>query len=160
MNNCDNSSIFFPATNITVESAAYLTADSGGYAPGSGEGAGIGHATGSSGGSHGGTGGQGSSATYTGQAYDSVHTPRFFGSGGGTDRTVTTGYGGGAIYIEATNYIEVDGTIRANGQTASETGVGGGAGGSVYLSAKDFLGMSSYHMSLVMRKLSSGVATS
>ena len=135
---------FSPATNITVDSEAYLTADSGGHAPGVGVGAGIGHATGSSGGSHGGTGGEGSSADHTGQAYDSVHTPRLFGSGGGTDRTVSTGYGGGAIYIEATNQIEVDGTIRANGQTTSDTGVGGGAGGSVYLSAKHFLGMLSY----------------
>ena len=104
-------------------------------------GAGIGHATGSSGGSHGGTGGEGSSADHAGQAYDSVHTPRLLGSGGGTDRTVNTGYGGGAIYIEATNQIEVDGTIRANGQTATDTGIGGGAGGSVFLSARHFLGM-------------------
>ena len=131
----------FAATNITVESEAYLTANSGGYAPGSGPGAGLGHDTGSSGGSHGGTGGQGSSATYAGQAYDSVHTPRIFGSGGGTNRTVSTGYGGGAIYMQASNYIEIDGTVRANGGTASEIGVGGGAGGSVFLEAQDFLGM-------------------
>ena len=130
----------FAATNITVEAEAYLTANSGGYAPGAGPGAGLGHDTGSSGGSHGGTGGQGSSASYAGQAYDSVHTPRIFGSGGGTNRTVTTGYGGGAIYMMATNYIEIDGTVRANGGTASENGVGGGAGGSVFLEAQDFLG--------------------
>ena len=131
---------YIAATNITIESEAYLTADSGGYGPGNGEGAGIGHATGSSGGSHGGTGGRGSSSTYAGQAYDSVHTPRLYGSGGGTDRPVTTGYGGGVIYMKATNYIEIDGTVRVNGGSASETGVGGGSGGSVYLEAEDFLG--------------------
>ena len=112
-----------------------------------GAGPGIGHATGSSGGSHGGTGGQGSSATYAGQAYDSVHTPRQYGSGGGTDRTVSTGYGGGVIFMKATNYIEIDGTVQANGGTASEDGVGGGAGGSIFLEAEDFLGIyASYQM--------------
>ena len=43
--------------------------------------------------------------------------------------------------MQASNYIEIDGTVRANGGTASEIGVGGGAGGSVFLEAQDFLGI-------------------
>ena len=132
--------ITFSATNITIESEGLLSAESGGYAPGVGIGAGIGHATGSSGGSHGGTGGRGSSTTYAGLSYDRVQRPRQFGSGGGTVGSVSSGFGGGAIFLNATKYIEIDGTVQANGGTASDTGVGGGAGGSVILETKDFLG--------------------
>ena len=42
--------------------------------------------------------------------------------------------------MKATNYIEIDGNVRANGGSASDTGVGGGSGGSVYLEAEAFLG--------------------
>ena len=131
---------YFSATNITIDTEGLLSADSGGHAPGVGIGAGIGHATGSSGGSHGGTGGRGSSTTYAGLSYDRVQRPRQFGSGGGVVGSASSGFGGGAIFMNATNYIEIDGTVQANGGTASESGVGGGAGGSILLETEDFLG--------------------
>ena len=131
---------FFLAVNITIESEGLLTAEAGGYAPGKGIGPGIGHEQGSSGGSHGGTGGRGSSTTYAEPAYDSVHWPRQFGSGGGTVDAVSAGFGGGAIFLRASNFIEVDGEVQADGETAVDTAVGGGAGGSITLETKDFFG--------------------
>ena len=130
----------FTATNITIDTEGLLTAEAGGYAPGKGPGQGIGHDTGSSGGSHGGTGGRGSSTTYAGLAYDSIRRPRQLGSGGGTTRSVTNGYGGGAIFLKASKYVEIDGELQANGGTGSDTAAGGGAGGSIVIETQDFLG--------------------
>ena len=128
------------ATNITIDTEGLLTAESGGYAPGKGPGQGIGHDTGSSGGSHGGTGGRGSSTTYAGLAYDSIRRPRQLGSGGGTTRSVTNGYGGGAIFLKTSKYVEIDGELQANGGTGSDTAAGGGSGGSIVIETQDFLG--------------------
>ena len=132
--------IYLTATNITIDTEGLLTAESGGYAPGKGPGQGIGHDTGSSGGSHGGTGGRGSSTTYAGLAYDSIRRPRRLGSGGGTTRSVTNGFGGGAIFLKASKYVEIDGELQANGGTGSDTAAGGGAGGSIVIETEDFLG--------------------
>ncbi len=50
------------------------------------------------------------------------------GSGGGT-----AGSGGGAIAIEATGLVTVNGTISANGGNGSAGSAGGGSGGSVHI---------------------------
>lgn len=125
-----------------MESEGILSASKGGYLPGGGDGAGIGSADGSSGGSHGGLGGQGSStaANYSGLAHGSVHNPTAYGSGGGTDGSATLGRGGGVLELIATGYIEIDGEIRADGEDATETATGGGAGGSIYMSSSTFSG--------------------
>ncbi len=50
------------------------------------------------------------------------------GSGGGT-----AGSGGGAIAIEATGLVTVNGTISANGGNGSAGSAGGGSGGTLYI---------------------------
>ena len=144
-----NNVLLFIAINITVESEGILSASEGGYLPGGGIGAGIGSTDGSSGGSHGGLGGEGSAVAYSGLAHGSVHYPTAYGSGGGTDGTATLGRGGGVLELIATGYIEVDGEVRADGEDATESGTGGGAGGSIYMSSKTFAGISHTHCTLV-----------
>lgn len=130
------------AINITIESEGILSASTGGYLPGGGDGAGIGSSDGSSGGSHGGLGGQGSglTAAYAGLAHGSVHRPSAYGSGGGTSGGATVGRGGGVLELIAAGYIEVDGELRADGEDATETATGGGAGGSIYMESSTFSG--------------------
>ncbi|WAR26294.1 hypothetical protein MAR_011998 [Mya arenaria] len=128
------------AINITVESEGILSASSGGFLPGGGDGAGVGSADGSSGGSHGGLGGMGSDTAYAGLAHGSTHTPKAYGSGGGTAESATIGRGGGVLEMVATGFTEVDGTIRADGEDATGKATGGGAGGSVYLRTGHYAG--------------------
>ena len=126
--------------NITIESEGILGVSEKGYAAGSGVGAGIGHSKGSSGGSHGGVGGMGIGTSYAGLAHDSTHKPIAYGSGGGTTGTVSSGRGGGILSLVASGYVEIDGEMLADGQDASSTAVGGGAGGSIFLQAATFSG--------------------
>ena len=100
---------------------------------------------GASGGGYGGAGGTGSGTTYADNSYGVQNQPLLAGSGGGSsgDRDAG-GYGGGVVWIEATNgLILVNGTISANGQfnysTSNQRG-GGGSGGGVYLACKTFDG--------------------
>ncbi|KAH3816413.1 hypothetical protein DPMN_117929 [Dreissena polymorpha] len=137
------SCIFFSnaAINITVESEGILSASNGGFLPGGGVGAGIGNVKGSSGGSHGGMGGHGTGTNSSGWAHDSTLKPTAYGSGGGSDGTGTVGRGGGVLELKASGFVEVDGTISADGEAATEKGIGGGAGGSIYVEAGHFAGM-------------------
>ncbi|KAL4226615.1 hypothetical protein ACF0H5_014598 [Mactra antiquata] len=129
------------AINITVESGGILSASNGGYLANGGPSAGIASLTGSSGGSHGGLGGTGSNTSHAALAYGSVDLPLDYGSGGGViGVTDNGGRGGGILSLVATGYMEVDGEIRADGEEATETGAGGGAGGSVYIQAGTFSG--------------------
>jgi hypothetical protein len=73
-------------------------------------------------------------------AYGSVIFPEDYGSGGGVTWSAETGHGGGVLHLTASGYIEVDGEIKADGEDASEDGVGGGAGGSVWMKADSFSG--------------------
>lgn len=130
------------AVNITVESEGVLSASSGGYKANGGDGAGLASITGSSGGSHGGLGGSGSDSSYARLAYGSVRLPNDYGSGGGAVGESNSGCGGGILSLIASGYIEVDGEITADGEDASETGAGGGAGGSIYMEANTFSGWS------------------
>lgn len=132
--------LFSIAVNITIESEGILSVSHGGYEAGGGVGAGIGHSRGSSGASHGGVGGKGSGTAYATLAHDSVHRPTDYGSGGGNVSKATTGHGGGVLDLVASGYVEIDGVLTADGQDASETAVGGGSGGSIFLKAGVFSG--------------------
>jgi hypothetical protein len=97
-----------------------------GYGPGAGGARG--------GGGHGGRGGYSTG----GNEYDEVDAPIAPGSSGGPEHATTQGYsgnGGGAVRIDASGHLVLNGTIRANGGNATVYGGNaGGAGGSVFVS--------------------------
>jgi hypothetical protein len=146
------------AVNITVDTDGIVSTDGRGWRAGQAPRSGIGqikHRLGSAGASHGGLGGRGGHVAYAGLAYGSVHRPVHYGSGGGvgTGITDTGGQGGGIIRMQASQVMEVDGRVSADGATANTPGVGGGAGGSVWLMAAHFLG-NNLNTSDLYRKLS------
>lgn len=105
-----------------------------GYGPGKGLGGYYG-----SGAAHGGAGGW-----YPGSGnsveYDAAEAPLLPGSGGGGGcSSIAGGAGGGAIRIQATGSVIVNGTISANGVSMGGNG-GGGGGGSVYIRCDTFGG--------------------
>lgn len=87
-----------------------------GYAPGNGPGAGVSGDNGG-GGSHGGVGGRGQHGPASGTAYDLYDNPSTPGSGGGNYRG---GSGGGVVILMASGVLRVDGSISANGMSASD----------------------------------------
>ena len=97
------------AENITVETGAYISADGQGYGSQQGPGASANNRTGGS------YGGRGLGAS-VGPTYGSAVNPSELGSGGGHRA------GGGAIILEVTDTLAVDGEISANGDN---TGSGG-----------------------------------
>ncbi len=67
-----------------------------------------------------------------------AHAPILAGSGGGD--AVAGGSGGGSVRIAARSRMILDGTISANGHERVSIHRGGGAGGGILLSARDFEG--------------------
>ena len=124
---------------VNIAIAGSLTVASGGAISVAGRGNdsfGLGGGTGRAGGTHGGLGGLGYLSTTLGTTYGSVTNPVLVGSGsGGTLR------GGGVILIEVTGGMAVNGTIAANGQGFTGSGVvGGGAGGSINIATRTIMG--------------------
>ena len=106
---------------------------------GSGIGAGVSENSGSSGAGHGGRGGRGKGGPLTGAFYGDVIKPQMFGSSGGGGKTL----GGGVLLIN-TSRLTLDGTIRANGQSAAEKTLHGGAsGGSILIHVETLEGSGS-----------------
>ena len=106
-----------------------------------------------SGGGHGGRGGTGENTyTYGGYAYDDPYRPWLPGSGGTTyNDWAAGGYGGGAIIVSASNgTIAVYGEINADGERGDVNATGdnkegnplggGGAGGTIFLESRYFVG--------------------
>jgi hypothetical protein len=143
-------------SNLTVATGGKIDVDGKGYAGGArfstspagdghGPGRGIGNAYGV-GASHGGRGGGSVSvypnAVYPGASpYDVVASPQLPGSGGGGSATASGGLydggaGGGAVRINATGAVAVEGAIMANGAS----GAGAGSGGSIYIVCRTFTG--------------------
>jgi hypothetical protein len=127
------------ADQLIVEAGGLVTASgvrssAGAGRPGTGTGGGAGHA-GTGGAS--GSGGPGGGTYGPGTLLDDVGSQGADGSGGAAG-----GRGGGTLVVEATNFVQVDGTIAANGTggtavgaACSLTGAGGGSGGHVALTA-------------------------
>jgi len=85
------------------------------------------------GGSHGGLGVTGGGGFKAGGTYDSLYRPRYPGGGGGHyNGSYPGGTGGGLVEITLSGAMTVNGTINADGASANG---GGGAGGSVWISA-------------------------
>jgi len=129
------------AANVTVESGSKISADGQGYAgaaivPAAGLGPGGGSGGDwAGGGSHGGIGG-----SRSGPAYGSTLAPVALGSGGGTwDGLDWGGNGGGAIRLDVSGTLTLDGVISANGNDGGEDG-GGGAGGSIWVTVGELKG--------------------
>ncbi|MFB6115951.1 MAG: hypothetical protein ABEK10_00420, partial [Candidatus Nanosalina sp.] len=115
-------------TNFTLDSSSRIDTDARGYANGPGQGLSNGFGGG------GGFGGRGG-GRYIGEGgsmYGSKLYPTQMGSGSYDGQR-----GGGAVYIDASNDLVVNGDITANGQS----GTAGGSGGSILLKAGDFSGM-------------------
>lgn len=141
------------ANNIDVQSGGVIRADSRGflgqkYAAGAGSGGGsIGtYNSGAGGGGHGGAGAsQGTSPG--GGSYGSATNPVTWGSAGG-GRDSAGGNGGGALRINATSNLNIGGTISVNGGSSANAPTsccgrvsgGGGAGGSIWITAGTLTG--------------------
>ena len=149
------------ATNFNLSSNSSINAKGKGFRgggalrDGSGDGSGERAAgnDGGGGGAHGGDGGNGRSFGGTtghgGSSYGSATAPATFGSGGGAGNEIGDegGHGGGRVLINITGTATIDGTIDVSGNDApsaavNNEGAGGGAGGSIYISAATgFAGM-------------------
>jgi len=130
--------------NLTIEAGGMINTTGKGYGSTFGPGAGANDTRtwdyGGGGATHGGTGGTGSSGATPGTTYDSITNPTQIGSGGGYSYTNSYpgGAGGGLIIINATNTINITGTITANGKKGYDhinAQGGGGSAGSIWLTA-------------------------
>lgn len=134
-NSVMSNNVYIVCSNLVTDSGGRIDVDGKGYKgapvgyPTYGNGPGYGGVL--DGADHGGLGGdylgyqQGARATY-----GSVTAPVTPGSGGGGQNAGTGGDGGGAVRIEATEGVTVNGTISAGGLI---TASGGGSGGSIYI---------------------------
>jgi hypothetical protein len=95
--------------------------------------------TAGSGGGHGGCGGMSSTSARGGAAYDSTITPGMLGSGGGAGSQAGSS-GGGIGQLTIGGKLEVDGSILADGLRATNSHAGGGAGGTLLISASTISG--------------------
>jgi len=135
------------ADNITITASGEINADSLGYPGvppnniGIGPGGGnhwsstyeVSHAA--SGAGYGGYGAtQSSEHAPAGGFYGDYLAPTLLGSSGGSTANWTSGAGGGAIYLDVSDTLTLDGLITANGGSPNGTQyAGGGSGGSVFI---------------------------
>jgi hypothetical protein len=130
--------------NATIQAGGGIITDGTGYAGGEGTGAGrydpYAHTGG--GGGYGGFGAAGGgSAAYGGISYGSVTSPVDRGSGGACYPSYGLGgAGGGAIRLNVTGMLVLDGRISADGGVGIGEGSGGGSGGSVWLTVGTLTG--------------------
>ena len=135
------------APNVMVAAGSSISADGQGYAggapntKGSGPGGGLNGIYNGGGGGYGGAG----AGSLGGASYGSLMTPTDLGSGGGGNDSQAAGNGGGAIRLNVSQTLTLDGAITANGGNggAGANPVGGGSGGSLYLTVNNLIGSGS-----------------
>ena len=131
--------------DFTLESGGTNDVTACGYVRFRGPGAGGMNVSGNNGGGGGGNGGWGGrgSAGGVGATNGTPEAPTGPGSGGGgySDIHADGGGGGGAVRIEASGTVLINGDIIANGGNAGTYG-GGGSGGSVFITCDLFGGSS------------------
>jgi hypothetical protein len=110
----------------------------GGFGPGHGRSAGNPPSGG--GGGYGGSGGLSASNGVGGSAYGLLLQPADKGSEGGSGPLGLGGSGGGAVQLSVGGLLRVNGSISANGASATNDRAGGGSGGGIWLSAQTFAG--------------------
>ena len=135
--------------DLIIAAGSRIDASGMGYSAASGPGAGQNPISsgGAGGASHGGDGGNAASSAFGtavgGRAYDSLMAPAQPGSGGGKTIVGPGSAGGGVIWLNVSNILRVDGSLIANGAGSSVSGMGGGAGGSINISAGILAGIGS-----------------
>ncbi|SHJ79052.1 hypothetical protein SAMN02745216_02253 [Desulfatibacillum alkenivorans DSM 16219] len=140
------------ANNVDVQAGGSISVDAKGYATGAGPGAGAtgdGYAGGAGGAGHAGAGGNGSTGA-GGDAYGTLTSPEELGSGGGycTQYAFSGGAGGGAIRMVISGTLTLDGSITSNGANGANgqyASAGGGAGGSIWITANNLEGNGSLY---------------
>ncbi len=132
--------VWIICSNLTVIAGKIIDANGKGYVGGisnsqTGKGPGGGNPGSggwSAGGGYGGRGGNGNgTGAVGGGTYGSTNNPVDPGSGGAFGQA-NGGAGGGAIRIEASGHVRLEGTIRADGGSVGNQS-GGGAGGGVWI---------------------------
>ena len=109
-------SLYVVADSFVVGSSGLVNVDGGGALGGTGPGAGSPHNSGGSGASYGGRGGRGAQALAQSVMYGDIFSPGVWGSGGGNGSGGTGGgRGGGRIFLQVSQKLDVDGTVKANG---------------------------------------------
>lgn len=137
----DGFGVTINARNISIDTGSTISANAQGYARDAGPGKGY---TGTSSyGSGGAYGGNGAAAALNNilqentSRYDEAFRPTKLGSGGAL---AAGGSGGGAIIINCSELVTVNGTVSANGQNAPGAKGGGGSGGTVSIDAGSVVG--------------------
>ena len=133
--------------NLLIASGAVISVDALGYPGKTGPSAGAPSCDTywlGGGGGHGAWGGS-SGCGAGGTAYGSIMEPSTWGSGGGrpANPTITAGSGGGAIRLIVGGALTLDGQLTARGEDGISYPGGGGAGGSVWVSAGSLAGAGS-----------------
>jgi hypothetical protein len=128
---------------LLIDSSSSISADGTGHAVGDGRAAGAPYTLGGSGGAHGGFGGS-SKVQSTGVPYDPYWSPSRPGSGGGVgfsrgDSSTRGGGGGGVLFVSVSGHFTLDGVISSDG-AAGVLASGGGAGGTVFITARRLQG--------------------
>ncbi len=142
-----SNNVYFSCSNFTLETGGTINADYAGFQGGFNRaGYGPGSTTQDRGGAgHGGRGTTHVAGTWGGDAYGSTNAPVMPGSGGSGSSGGTGGKGGGAVRIEASGSICVNGIISANASYTNSVGnTGGGSGGSIYLTCATFAGTNGF----------------
>ena len=121
-----------------IESEGSLILDGTGFGPEEGVGRGITQNNVGSGAGHGGEGGKTDSGE-GGIPYDSVYTPRMYGSGGGNGQGVG-GSGGGSIFWIVGKRLQINGLLSSKGTDGKGTSAGGGSGGSILITTTNMTG--------------------
>jgi hypothetical protein len=136
----------FKANRIQIDPFGLITASAQGYAGGAvGDGLGLGGGKGSvvgsaGGGGYGGRGGNGS-GSLGGESYCEPTQITKYGSGGGKGFGGDYGgYGAGLIFLAASDTIDINGFIAAEGEMVSNSEDGGGAGGGIVIQAPHISG--------------------
>ena len=139
-----NSTLTHPPTQLTglnltvggeatIDAGGAISADRKGYGPAAGPGAGISNGY-ASGGGYGGPGGDSYGGPAGGVSYGDLLAPAQCGSGGGNMGVPPGGggAGGGAIRLDVSGTLTVDGQVTANGESGKASC---GAGGSIHVIA-------------------------
>jgi hypothetical protein len=123
--------------NVSVASGGSINVDGKGFGRAAGPGPGSSIASKGAGGGYGAIGGASASGAPGGTNYGSVTQPVDRGSGGGAGANTFFGGsdGGGAIRLTVAGTLNVDGSLTANGNAGLQDDSGGGAGGSIWVTA-------------------------
>lgn len=134
------------ANDVEITGGGMIHVEGRGYTgvSSSGRGASAGSPASGGGGGNGGLGGVGATNSSGGAAISgSFQQPAALGGAGGAGGGGVGGAGGGLVNINCGGTFSLNGGISANGDYAINSRAGGGAGGSVWITATNFVGAGS-----------------